>query len=68
MRHRLKRVNIHRSPELVLEKLSRQRTVEATANDNKLRGLVRATEAQLRLFKALNMPAPQHKQLTGPTL
>jgi transposase len=68
MRQRLRRVNIRRSPEMVLEKLSRQRTVEATANGRKLQGLVRATEEQLRLFKALNMPAPHHKHLTHPTL
>jgi transposase len=68
MRQRLKKVNIRRSPEMVLEKLSRQRTLEATANGKNLKGLVRATEEQLRLFKALNMPAPQHKHLTDPTL
>jgi hypothetical protein len=68
MRQRFKRVNIRRSPELVLEKLSRQRTVEATVNGKKLHDLVRATDEQLCLFKALYMPAPQHKHLTDPTL
>jgi transposase len=68
MRQRLRKVNIRRSPEMVLEKLSRQRTVETDANGRKLRGLVRATEEQLHLFKALSMPAPQHKHLTDPTL
>jgi transposase len=68
MRQRLKKVNIRRSPEMVLAKLSRQRTVEATADGKTLQGLVRATEEQLRLFKALSMPAPQHKHLTDPTL
>jgi transposase len=68
MRQRLRKLNIRRAPEKVLEKLSRQRTVDATANGKKLQGLVRATEEQLHLFKALGMPAPQHKHLTDPTL
>jgi len=63
MRQRLKKVDIRLSPEVVLEKLPRQRTVKATANGKKFRGLVRATDHQLRLFRALNMPAPQHKHL-----
>lgn len=68
MRQRLRKLNIRRSPEKVLEKLSRQRTVETDANGKTLHGLVRATEEQLHLFKALSMPAPQHKHLVDPTL
>jgi hypothetical protein len=51
-----------------LEKLSFQRTVEATANRKMIQGLVRASEEQLSLFQALNVPVPQHKHLANPAL
>lgn len=68
MRQRLRKAKITRSPERVLEKLSFQRTVEATADGKRVHGLVSATEEQITLFSALNIPKPQHKNLANPTL
>jgi transposase len=68
MRQRLRKANINRSPERVLEKLSFQRTVEATAKGNKIQGLVPPTEEQLSFFEGLNIPKPQHKHLANPAL
>lgn len=68
MRQRLRQAKITRSPERVLEKLCIQRTVEATADGKKIQGLVQPTEQQLNLFKALNIPKPQHKHLANPAL
>lgn len=68
MRQRLQKASIKRSPERILEKLSFQRTVEATLNGQKVQGLVAPTEEQLSLFKALNIPKPQHKNLANPTM
>lgn len=68
MRQRLQKASIKRSPERILEKLSFQRTVEATLNGQRIQGLVPPTEEQLSLFKALNIPKPQHKSLLNPAL
>ncbi|MEW6003590.1 MAG: IS1634 family transposase [Nitrospirota bacterium] len=68
MRHRLHKANILRSPERVLEKLSFQRTVEAKVGGKRIHGLIRPTPEQLSFFDALNIPAPQHKNLANPTL
>jgi transposase len=68
MRQRLRNAKVERSPERVLEKLSLHRTVEATANGKRIQGLVRASEEQLSLFQALNVPVPQHKHLANPAL
>jgi transposase len=68
MRQRLRGASVNRSPERALEKLSFQRTVEATANSKKIRGLVRPTAEQLTLFKALSVPPPQPKHLANPAL
>lgn len=68
MRQRLRKTKIGRSPERVLEKLSFQRTVEATLGGKRMQGLVRPTAEQLSFFEALNMPKPQHKHLDNPAL
>ena len=68
MRQRLRRAKISRSPERILEKLSFQRTVEATAEGKKISGLIPPTEEQLSLFQALNIPKPLHKHLSNPTV
>jgi transposase len=68
MRQRLRKARIKRSPERVLEKLSFQRTVEATSEGKRIQGLVPPTGEQLSFFNALNIPKPQHKHLTNPAL
>jgi transposase len=68
MRHRLHKAKIDRSPEQVLEKLSFQRTVEATAKGEKIRGLIPATAEQLDFYKALKIPEPQYKNLSNRTM
>jgi len=68
MRQRLRRAKISRSPERILEKLSFQRTVEATAEGKKIKGLIPPTAEQLSLFEALNIPKPQHKHLANPVV
>jgi transposase len=68
MRHRLRTAKIDTSPERVLEKLSFQRTVEANINGRTVQGLIPPTQSQLKLFEALNVPAPQHQNLQDPTL
>jgi transposase len=65
MRYRLRKAKILRSPERVLEKLSFQRTVEARADGKKIQGLIPPTPEQLSFFEALNIPAPQHKDLAN---
>jgi transposase len=67
MRHRLRTAKIDTSPERVLEKLSFQRTVEANINGQTVQGLVSPTPVQLELFAALEMPAPQPKNLLDPS-
>jgi transposase len=54
MRQRLHKASIKRSPERILEKLSFQRTVEATLNGQKVQGL--------------DIPKPLHKHLANPAL
>jgi transposase len=68
LRQRLQKASVKRSPERILEKLSFQRTVEATLNGQRVQGLVAPTEEQLSLFKALNIPKPLHKHLANPAL
>lgn len=68
MRQRLRKARIERSPERVLQRLSIQRSVEAQADGRRIHGLVTATAEQLSLFKALGVPAPQHKDLAAPGL
>lgn len=68
MRQRLRKAKLDRSAERVLEKLCIQRSVKATANGRKIQGLTTATPEQLTLFKALEVPAPQHKDLAGSTM
>jgi len=68
MRSRLRRAGIKGSPGRVLERLSIQRSVEAEAGGRTILGLVKATEEQLSLFKALDLPPPQHRDLINSTL
>jgi len=68
MRQRLRKAKIKRSPERVLEKLSFQRTVQATSKGKRIQGLVPPTEEQLSFFEALNIPKPQHKHFASPAL
>lgn len=68
MRHRLHKAKIPRSPERVLEKLSFQRTVEAKIDGKKIQGLIPPTPEQLSFFEALNIPAPQHKDVANPAM
>jgi len=68
MRQRLRTAKIKRSPERVLEKLSFQKTVEATSEGRKIQGLVPPTEEQLSFFEALNLPKPQQKHRANPAL
>jgi hypothetical protein len=67
MRHRLRTAKIDTSPERVLEKLSFQRTVAARLQGQTVQGLITPTPAQLELFAALEMPAPQPKNLLDPS-
>jgi|GEM_PF-488118 len=67
MRHRLRTTKIDLSPERVLEKLSFQRTVAARLQGQTVQGLITPTPAQLELFAALKMPAPQPKNLLDPS-
>jgi transposase len=66
LRHRLRTTKIDLSPERVLEKLSFQRTVAARLQGQTVQGLITPTPAQLKLFTALKMPAPQPKNLLDP--
>lgn len=68
MRHRLRTAKIHTSPERALEKLSFQRTVEANINGRTVQGVISPTQVQLELFAALEMPAPQPKNLLDPAV
>jgi len=67
LRHRLRTAKIDTSPERVLEKLSFQRTVAARLQGQTVQGLITPTPAQLELFAALKMPAPQPKNLLDPS-
>jgi len=68
MRHRLRTAKIDLSPERVLEKLSFHRTVEAVINGQTIQGLISPTQTQHELFAALEMPAPQPKNLLDPSV
>jgi hypothetical protein len=68
MRHRLRAANISASPERVLEKLAFHRTVAANIDGRLVQGLISPTQAQLSLFAALEVPAPQPKNLQDPAM
>jgi len=68
IRSRLRKAGIARSPERALEKLSIQRALEVNTEAGVVQGLVKATGEQLSLFKAMNVPPPQHKHLQQQTL
>jgi hypothetical protein len=65
MRNRLRQAGVFRSPERVLEKLAFQRTVEATAGNKKIQGLVAPTREQLTFYDALEVAPPRHADM-GP--
>jgi transposase len=68
LRHRLRTAKIDTSPERVLEKLSFQRTVAANINGRTVQGIIPPTQGQLKIFDALQLPAPQHQNLQDPAL
>jgi len=68
IRSRLRKAGIARTPERALEKLSIQRALEVYTEAGVVQGLVKATAEQLSLFKAMDVPPPQHKHLQQQTL